>query len=225
MNLKSKYFSYIKDKKYSSFEIINNKFIYIISQDELLLTKIKITINEEGQDTFEKIFEYRIQFQMIISQKNKNNNGNANIPNNFKLSSNFLIINDLLIFGVDNELIINNLHTNESENIRFQKKITKIIRINDDSICVGDSAGKIHFIQDITNKNYILYTKHWHSHGITDLSLDPNNDYLYSCGQEGVVVIWNIHTWVKSFLPRLGEPILSMGVSNDSQNLICYLKN
>ena len=210
-----------KDKKYSMFEIINNRFIYCLSEDELLLTKIKIAINDQGGDALEKMNEHQIHLP-IFQQKNKNI---ANNKKNIKLSSNFIIINDSLIFSVDNQLIIYNLLTNESENIRFQKKITKINKINDDSICIGDSAGKIYFIQDITSKNYILYTKHWHSHGVTDLQLDPNNDYLYSCGQEGVVVIWNIHTWVKSFLPRLGEPILRMAVSNDSQNLICYLKN
>ena len=211
-----------KDKKYTMFEIINNKIIYCLSENELLLTKIKITINDEGQDVLEKINEHQIKLQ-IFQQKNKNNINNDS--KKIILSSNFIIINDSIIFSVDNELIFYNLLTNESENIHFQKKITKITKINDDSICLGDLAGKIHFIQDISNKNYILYTKHWHSHGITDLVLDPNNDYLYSCGQEGVVVIWNLHTWVKSFLPRLGEPILKMGVSNDSQNLVCYLKN
>ena len=210
-----------KDKKYSMFEIINNRFIYCLSEEELLLTKIKIAINAQGEDTLEKMNEHQIHLP-IFQQKNKNNTNNQK---KIKLSSNFIIISDSLIFSVDNQLIIYNLLTNESENIRFQKKITKINKINDDSICIGDSAGKIYFIQDITSKNYILYTKHWHSHGVADLQLDPNNDYLYSCGQEGVVVIWNIHTWVKSFLPRLGEPILSMAVSNDSQNLICYLKN
>lgn len=210
-----------KEKKYSMFEIINNKFIYCLSEDELLLTKIKITINDQGEDTLEKMNEHQIHLP-IFQQKNKNMNNNQK---KLKLSCNFIIINDSLIFSVDNQLIIYNLLTNESENIRFQKKITKINKINDDSLCIGDSAGKIYFIQDITNKNYILYTKHWHSHGVTDLQLDPNNDYLYSCGQEGVVVIWNIHTWVKSFLPRLGEPILRMAASKDSQNLICYLKN
>ena len=210
-----------KDKKYSLFEIINNRFIYCLSEEELLLTKIKIAINGQGDDTLEKMNEHQIHLP-LLQQKNKNANNNQK---KIKLSSNFIIINDSLIFSVDNQLIIYNLLTNESENIRFQKKITKINKINDDSICIGDSAGKIYFIQDITSKNYILYTKHWHSHGVTDLQLDPNNDYLYSCGQEGVVVIWNIHTWVKSFLPRLGEPILRMAVSNDSQNLICYLKN
>lgn len=210
-----------KDKKYSMFEIINNRFIYCLSEDELLLTKIKIAINGQGEDTLEKMNEHQIHLP-IFQQKNKNNTNNQK---KIKLSSNFIIISDSLIFSVDNQLIIYNLLTNESETIRFQKKITKINKINEDSICIGDSAGKIYFIQDITSKNYILYTKHWHSHGVTDLQLDPNNDYLYSCGQEGVVVIWNIHTWVKSFLPRLGEPILRMAVSNDSQNLICYLKN
>ena len=207
-----------KDKKYSMFEIINNKIIYCISEDELFLTKIKISVNDEGNDTLEKMSEYQIQIPNF-SQKNKNN------IKTIKLSTNFIVIDDLIIFSIDNELIIYSLFTNETENIRFQKKITKIAKINDDSICIGDSAGKIHFIKDITNKNYILYTKHWHSHGVSDLLLDPNNDYLYSCGQEGVVVIWNVHTWVKSFLPRLGEPILRMAISNDSQHLICYLKN
>ena len=210
-----------KDKKYSMFELVNNRFIYCISED-LLLTKIKIAINDEGYDILEKINEYKIQLQLTAKSKSNINNKTVS---NIKLSTNFIIMNDLIIFCIDNVLIIFNLLNNESENIRFQKKITKIARINDDSICIGDSAGKMHFIKDITNKNYILYTKHWHSHGISDLLLDPNNDYLYSCGQEGVVVIWNVHTWVKSFLPRLGEPILGMAVSNDSQYLICYLRN
>ena len=210
-----------KDKKYSMFELVNNRFIYCISED-LLLTKIKIAINGEGHDILEKINEYKIQLQLTAKSKSNINNKSVS---NIKLSTNFIIMNDLIIFCIDNVLIIFNLLNNESENIGFQKKITKIARINDDSICIGDSAGKMHFIKDITNKNYILYTKHWHSHGISDLLLDPNNDYLYSCGQEGVVVIWNVHTWVKSFLPRLGEPILGMAVSNDSQYLICYLRN
>ena len=208
-----------KDKKYSMFEIVDNKFIYCISQDNFILTKIKIALNEKGGHILEKISEQHIKLQLISNNK-KNSNQNKS-----KMSNNFIIMNDYLIFGLDNELIIYNLLTNDYDNIRFQKKITKLIKINEESICIGDSAGKIHFIQDITNKNYILYTKHWHSHGITDLVLDPNNEYLYSCGQEGVVVIWNVHTWVKTFVPRLGEPILGMKMSNDSENLICYLKN
>ena len=207
-----------KDKKYSMFEIINNKIIYSISDDELFLTKIKISVNDEGNDILEKISESQIKIPNF-SQINKNN------IKTIKISTNFVVINDLIIFGVDNELIIYSTLINETENIRFQKKITRITKINDDSICLGDSAGKIHFIKDIVNNNYILYTKHWHSHGVSDLLLDPNNDYLYSCGQEGVVVIWNVHTWAKSFLPRLGEPIMRLAISNDSQHLICYLKN
>ena len=210
-----------KDRKYSMFEIINNKFIYCISED-LLLTKIKIAINDEGNDILEKTNEYKLQLH--LTPKNKSNPNNK-LDTNIKLTTNFIIISDLAIFGIDNELIIYNLVTNENENIRFHKKITKIAKINKDSICIGDFAGKMHFIKEITNKNYILYTKHWHSHGVSDLLLDPNNDYLYSCGKEGVVVIWNLHTWVKSFLPRLGEPILGMEVTDNSQHLICYLKN
>jgi len=207
-----------KDKKFHEFEIINNKFIYFVSEEGLYLIKIKIGINEDGKDIFEKMKEYQLKISL-------NNN---NLKSNFtpkKLTSNFLIISDLLILGINKFLLIYNLLTDEIEQIPFQKKILKIIKIKEDSIALGDSSGKIHFIQDITSNNYILYTKHWHSHGISDLALDPNNDYLYSCGQEGVIVIWNIHTWVKTFLPRLGEPIIGIKVCSNSQNLVCYLKN
>ena len=207
-----------KDKKFHEFEIINNKFIYFISEEGLYLIKIKIGINEDGKDIFEKMKEYQLKISL------NNNNSKSNFTPK-KLTSNFLIISDLLILGINKFLLIYNLLTDEIEQIPFQKKILKITKIKEDSIALGDSSGKIHFIQDITSNNYILYTKHWHSHGISDLALDPNNDYLYSCGQEGVIVIWNIHTWVKTFLPRLGEPIIGIKVCSNSQNLICYLKN
>ena len=209
-----------KDKKYHKFEIVNNKFIYFVSEEGLFLTKIKIGINDEGKDILEKVKEHQIK----ISSNNSNSNSKQDIISK-KLSSNFIIINDFLIFALNKLLIIYNFLTEEIDQIPFQKKILKIIKTSEDSIALGDLSGKIHFIQDITNKNYILYTKHWHSHAISDLALDPNNDYLYSCGQEGVVVIWNIHSWVKSFLPRLGEPIIRIRVSSDSQNLACFLKN
>ena len=207
-----------KDKKYHKFEIINNKFIYFISEEGLFLTKIKIGINDEGKDVLEKVKEYQIKISTNTS------NSKQDIISK-KLTSNFIIINDFLFFALNKLLIIYNFLSEEIEQIPFQKKILKIIKTSEDSIALGDLSGKIHFIQDITNKNYILYTKHWHSHAISDLALDPNNDYLYSCGQEGVVVLWNIHTWVKSFLPRLGEPIIGIRVSPDSQNLACFLKN
>ena len=207
-----------KDKKFHEFEIINNKFIYFVSEEGLYLIKIKIGINEDGKDIFEKMKEYQLKISL------NNNNSKSNFTQK-KLTSNFLIISDLLILGINKFLLIYNLLTDEIEQIPFQKKILKITKIKEDSIALGDSSGKIHFIQDITSNNYILYTKHWHSHGISDLALDPNNDYLYSCGQEGVIVIWNIHTWVKTFLPRLGEPIIGMKVCSNSQNLVCYLKN
>ena len=207
-----------KDKKFHEFEIINNKFIYFVSEEGLYLIKIKIGINEDGKDIFEKMKEYQLKISL------NNNNSKSNFTQK-KLTSNFLIMSDLLILGINKFLLIYNLLTDEIEQIPFQKKILKITKIKEDSIALGDSSGKIHFIQDITSNNYILYTKHWHSHGISDLALDPNNDYLYSCGQEGVIVIWNIHTWVKTFLPRLGEPIIGIKVCSNSQNLICYLKN
>ena len=64
-----------KDKKYSLFEIINNRFIYCLSEEELLLTKIKIAINGQGDDTLEKMNEHQIHLP-LLQQKNKNANNN-----------------------------------------------------------------------------------------------------------------------------------------------------
>ena len=57
-----------KDKKFHEFEIINNKFIYFVSEEGLYLIKIKIGINEDGKDIFEKMKEY----QLKISLNNNN---------------------------------------------------------------------------------------------------------------------------------------------------------
>ena len=128
---KFKIITKFKDKKYHQFEIINNKFIYFISEEGLFLTKLKIGINEEGKDTLEKMKEYQIKIPL-------NNTNSKSVPNPKKISSNFIIINDLLIFGLNKLLLFYNLITEEMEQIPFQKKILMIIKITDDSIALGD---------------------------------------------------------------------------------------
>ena len=80
----------------------------------------------------------------------------------------FTIKNDYLITNYENVLLIHNLITKSTNKIHFYKKITCLSFINNsintNSICLGDNAGKIHFISDITDKNvklllynYIVY--------------------------------------------------------------------
>ncbi|TKY54560.1 WD repeat-containing protein 75 [Spatholobus suberectus] len=51
-------------------------------------------------------------------------------------------------------------------------------------------------------------TWHWHSSGVRLLSFTSDGAYLYSGGKEGVLVLWQLDTGKKKFLPRIGSPLL-----------------
>ena len=212
-----------KNRKYTEFKVINDKYFYFLSQNDSYLTKIELSLNENGEYIFNLNTEYKINEitqQKLISLKEKETNNQI-----IYKKKNLCINEDTLLCSYGNLLLIHNLISKSTTQIQFQKTITKISFINEDSVCLGDISGKIHFITNFTDKNYIISTKHWHSHKINDLVIDPNSEYLYSCGMEGVIVIWNINTWVKNFLPRLNDVIITMKVSNDSKYLSCYLNN
>lgn len=56
-------------------------------------------------------------------------------------------------------------------------------------------------------------TLHWHAHAVTALSFTPNGAYLLSGGEEAVLVIWQLHSGKKEFVPRVGAPISSIARS------------
>ncbi|XP_052178617.1 uncharacterized protein LOC127792219 isoform X2 [Diospyros lotus] len=58
-------------------------------------------------------------------------------------------------------------------------------------------------------------TWHWHSAGVKLLLFSSDGAYLYSGGREGVLVVWQLDTGKKKFLPRIGSPILSFINSPD----------
>lgn len=51
-------------------------------------------------------------------------------------------------------------------------------------------------------------TWHWHPSGVMFLSFSSDGAYLYSGGKEGVLVVWQLDTGKKKFLPRIGSPLL-----------------
>ncbi|KAE8713811.1 hypothetical protein F3Y22_tig00110204pilonHSYRG00015 [Hibiscus syriacus] len=51
-------------------------------------------------------------------------------------------------------------------------------------------------------------TWHWHSAEVNVLSFSSDGAYLYSGGKEGVLVVWQLDTGKKKFLPRIGSPLL-----------------
>ncbi|AES92286.2 putative transcription factor WD40-like family [Medicago truncatula] len=50
-------------------------------------------------------------------------------------------------------------------------------------------------------------TWHWHSDAVNLLSFSSDGVYLYSGGKEGVLVLWQLDTGKKKFLPRIGSPL------------------
>ena len=48
----------------------------------------------------------------------------------------------------------------------------------------------------------------WHVHEVTALKVE--GAYLYSAGEEGVVVMWHLRENKKDFLPRIGSKILNV---------------
>ncbi|XP_074272497.1 uncharacterized protein LOC141596286 [Silene latifolia] len=51
-------------------------------------------------------------------------------------------------------------------------------------------------------------TWHWHSSEVKFLSFSTDGAYLYSGGNEGVLVLWQLDTGKRKFLPQLGSPLL-----------------
>ncbi|KAL3508279.1 hypothetical protein ACH5RR_027680 [Cinchona calisaya] len=56
---------------------------------------------------------------------------------------------------------------------------------------------------------------HWHSAGVNVLFFSTDGAYLYSGGKEGVLVLWQLDTGKKKFLPRIGSPLIYFTNSSD----------
>lgn len=54
---------------------------------------------------------------------------------------------------------------------------------------------------------------HWHAHAVSSVAFTANGAYLLSGGEEAVLVIWQLHTGKKEFVPRVGAPISTISVT------------
>ncbi|KAG1885492.1 WD40-repeat-containing domain protein [Suillus subluteus] len=57
---------------------------------------------------------------------------------------------------------------------------------------------------------------HWHAHAVSSVAFTRNGAYLLSGGEEAVLVIWQLYSGKKEFVPRVGSPIKSVVVSRSS---------
>eukprot|EP00612_Vaucheria_litorea_P000032 CAMPEP_0171451990 /NCGR_PEP_ID=MMETSP0945-20130129/274_1 /TAXON_ID=109269 /ORGANISM="Vaucheria litorea, Strain CCMP2940" /LENGTH=593 /DNA_ID=CAMNT_0011976561 /DNA_START=376 /DNA_END=2154 /DNA_ORIENTATION=+ len=63
--------------------------------------------------------------------------------------------------------------------------------------------------------SYNISYMHWHSHTISSMCFSPDGSQLYSGGEEGVLVQWNLKRNIKQFFARLGAPIKNLGISSE----------
>eukprot|EP00127_Corallochytrium_limacisporum_P001497 Clim_evm3s61 gene=Clim_evmTU3s61 len=64
-----------------------------------------------------------------------------------------------------------------------------------------------------------ITTLHWHAQGVAAIALSPDGGYCVSGGLEGVMVVWQLSSNAKTFLPRLGSGIVgSVYLDDDASN-------
>jgi len=64
---------------------------------------------------------------------------------------------------------------------------------------------------------------HWHAHAVSALEFTGNGAYLLSGGEEAVLVIWQLHTGKKEFVPRVGSPINTISLGKAKSGAEEYL--
>ncbi|KAJ8702240.1 NET1-associated nuclear protein 1 [Pleurotus ostreatus] len=64
---------------------------------------------------------------------------------------------------------------------------------------------------------------HWHAHAVASIAFTSNGAYLLSGGEESVLVIWQVHTGRKEFVPRVGAAINAITVLREGDGPEEYL--
>ena len=61
---------------------------------------------------------------------------------------------------------------------------------------------------------------HWHAHPVLSLALSGAGDYVFSGGDEGTLVVWQVATGKTSFVPRLGAAITHISAAAHSAKVV-----
>lgn len=83
-------------------------------------------------------------------------------------------------------------------------------------LAVGDKSGKITCIANYISedsKDHVRSIHHWHHLPVGCITFMADGSYLLSGGEESVMVIWQLDTGHKQFLPRMGGSIASITIS------------
>ncbi|KAJ6104192.1 hypothetical protein N7523_010512 [Penicillium sp. IBT 18751x] len=97
-------------------------------------------------------------------------------------------------------------------------------------LVVGESGGSIVIYQDILNSLFGPTDKkvsprklHWHRGPVSTVRWSMDGNYIISGGQESVLVLWQLDTGRKQFLPHLSSPICNVIVSPSGNSYVVKL--
>jgi NET1-associated nuclear protein 1 (U3 small nucleolar RNA-associated protein 17) len=77
-----------------------------------------------------------------------------------------------------------------------------------DALCSKRSAAK--------SPRVVTSTMHWHAHAVACLAFSADGAVMLSGGEENVLVLWQLDTGHRTFLPRMGAPLCTIMVSPSS---------
>lgn len=142
------------------------------------------------------------------------------------------------IMAADKKLLIWDVRFPTIKNVRLEATATALVPHPTEScVVVGDKIGKINFWHclhqcghdeevvlcdnslplEVKGHETAMRTsvEHWHAHAVASLAISDDGGYLFSGGEEGVLVQWQLLTHKKDFLPRLMAPINAISLSED----------
>jgi len=93
-------------------------------------------------------------------------------------------------------------------------------------VATGDQEGKIILWHNLLEEGkHVCVKRHWHTEPVVDLVFSNDGNYLYSGGTENVLVVWQLGTHDKNFLPRMGGAVRHLSQSPDDEFLCVSLTN
>jgi NET1-associated nuclear protein 1 (U3 small nucleolar RNA-associated protein 17) len=125
-----------------------------------------------------------------------------------------------------------NLKAGLSKFVSPEKLVSLVFHPSEEHFTTGDAKGVIrtwHCLKDDlmvavgAEKKAQTTTLHWHAHALTSLAYTPNGAYLLSAGEEAVLVLWQLHSGKKEFVPRVGAPITGVVVARPQDREEEYL--
>ncbi|KAJ2834211.1 NET1-associated nuclear protein 1 [Coemansia sp. 'formosensis'] len=102
-------------------------------------------------------------------------------------------------------------------------------------LAVGDWRGRIMFWHCVdtqllgsdpsSDRRVTRNAHHWHAHRVNTIAFAESGTTMLSGGEEGVLVLWQLVTGARAFVPRLGSDVMGVAISPDQAHYAVTLRD